>query len=262
VLGKLIKHDFKTQWLFFAILFGSVIGAPILVFLMTLNADELIADVFRSLTGGFAATAVIILTFIFAAKPFERDFNENSAYLMQTIPVTVRDQIISKAVLYYLWYVLAFVAAVLAVGLANMDFEFVSEIGEYIREAVTVFNEENRRYPAEAFGNYVSVVTSLIRLLMGPLSLFGFIISAMATGHLAGTHKKLGAGLFIVCFIILSTGYTIVLAGIGSYSLFYADSLTASASILYYLDFFISVAVTAAFFIYTHYVYTKKINVL
>jgi hypothetical protein len=202
VLGKLIKHDFKTQWQFFAILFGAVIAVPMLVFLVTINADSADRGILRNLVAGFAVVASIVLTLIFAAKPFERDFNENGAYLMQTIPVKVSDLIISKAILYYIWVVLSGIAAVVAVGASMMDFTYLGGVIDYLFDVVFSSDLPNDISVQIYIG--MGIFSSLIQ----PLGLFGFIIAAMATGHLAGTHKRLGEGLFIVCFLIVMFTYS------------------------------------------------------
>jgi hypothetical protein len=258
VLGKLIKHDFKTQLLFFAILFGSVIAAPVLVYLLTINSDSYDRAILRSLIGGFAAAASIILTLIFGAKPFEREFNENGAYLIHTIPAKVSDLIMSKAILYYIWVVLSGIAAIVAIGASMMSFTYLTDILNYLIGAVSVSPIQN-----ESLSNQIYLVMIIIQILIQPLALFGFIISAMATGHLAGTHKRLGEGLFIVGFIIVSSVYSGFIMSLRLQSMLsdgeFGGTLYIAAE---YIDFFIRLAVTAAFYIYAHWVYTKKINVL
>jgi hypothetical protein len=210
---------------------------------VTINAEYGYQTVLRPLVGGFSAVASIILTLIFAAKPFERDFNENSAYLMHTIPVKVSDLIISKAILYYVWYVSATIAAILAVGFGLMDFSFVGDLYEGISESIDPI--------------------TLLRTLISPISLFGFIISVMATGHLAGTRRRLGEGLFVVCFLIACFGYTGILVTVtAAINIGSSYNISSSLNAAYLIDFFINIVLTAGFYIYTHWVYTKRLNVL
>jgi hypothetical protein len=260
VLGKLIKFDFKTQWQFFAFLFGGAILIPTLTFHATINASDMAQEIFRTLVAIFTVGTVIIVTLIFAAKPFERDFNNNGAYLMQTIPVRTVDMIISKALLYYVWNVLAIVVSVIAVGLSTMDFSFIEEFAEMAARALETGRELGVEYEMSYF---IDLGLSILSTLLQPLAFFGFIISAMATGHLFGARRKLGEFLFVIGFIVASSFYGGIVLTIGVAD-FMAD-IDINAALydaLEYVDFVVRLAVIAGFYIYTHYVYTKKINVL
>jgi hypothetical protein len=263
VLGKLIKYDFKTQWQFFAFLFGACLLAPVLTYLVTINGDSNIQLAFRALAAVFSVGGVLILTIIFAAKPFERDFNEIGAYLMQTIPVRVHEMMISKSLLYYLWFVLACIVAVLAVGLAFMDFSFLGEIYDAMMRGIETGSTVSSFDTQTGVEYFVNGGMNLIKVILHPLALFGFLISAMATGHLAGSHKKVGEILFVIGFVILSSGYSGVILAIGAFPVITSGEFNEPLyTALGYVDFAVNIAVIAAFYIYTHYVFTKKINVL
>jgi hypothetical protein len=263
VLGKLIKYDFKTQWQFFAFLFGACLLAPMLTYLVTINGERSIQLTFRVLASVFSVGGVMILTMIFAAKPFERDFNENGAYLMQTIPVRVHEMMISKSLLYYFWFVLACIVSLLAVGLAFMDFSFLGEIYDAMMRGIETGEIASSYDTRTGVSYFINGGMVLIRTILQPLAIYGFLISAMATGHLAGSRKKLGEGLFVVCFFILSSGYSGVILAIGAFPMLSSGEFNETLySVLNYIDFFINIAVIAGFYIYTHYVFTKKINVL
>jgi hypothetical protein len=253
VLAKLIKHDFKSQFPAFAILFAAGLIVPLLVFVITINADIGIQAVFRNLCLGLVPLGIVLIALFMSAKPFENDFNGKSAYLIQMLPAKVSEIMFSKALFFFIWNVLAICVAVISACFAKMDFVVFENLAYLFSHAFSDINTADE---------VMKLICAIIEVLVFPFSFFGFIIAALATGHLCGIKRKTGEALFSVGFVLLLVIYSIIAGNLRIAVESSAVGFDYFDTVNYYFSFLLNLAVTAAFYIYTHYVYTKKINVL
>ncbi|MDR0943593.1 MAG: hypothetical protein LBM41_03580 [Ruminococcus sp.] len=246
MLGKVIKNDFKSQWKQFALLFFSSLLIPVVIYLSTIKADENLQTVLRPMSASLVPMTVTLMTFVWQVAIFGNDFNGKNAYLFHTIPVKMRTLIFSKCVFFYFWTLLSFIFALLSVCLSLMDFTPFEEISSFL-----VRNWNELITPDD----YIFTVVTIIRAIFAPVCLFAFICAASAFGHLFGTRRVIGeilfvAGMFLLAGIYLGTAVA------------EASNLGLSGNTFYYFDCAVSLGVAIGFFIFTDWVYTKKINIL
>jgi hypothetical protein len=263
LLRKLIKYDFKTQWIGFALVFALSLAAPVVVWLLTPGYPDNNDDyIIRSILSTLIPSAVIIITVLMGIAPFANDFGGDGAYLLLTVPAKIKSQIASKTIVFYVWSILAVIFANLGYALIYMDFESlnfsVNRIGERM---VSLFSEGG-------INTAISFITESINLLSIPLFFFGFMIAAIAFGHLCGTRKKFGKAAFVIGFTLLFIALLSVLQ-LCKDAVYHQirimtgerfSHLMTSASAIFGTA--VLLIVTFSLYRFTHWVYTKRINVL
>jgi hypothetical protein len=248
------------QWLQFSILFAAAIVVPVLIYLVTLNAMDWAKETIRVLSVMLGFTATILLPFIWSVKIFEREFNGNGAYLMQMLPVKVRDLLISKTLFFFLWTALSLLFALLFVCLVNMDFSAFKDLYDFF-----VRNWNELTYTSE----YVLVFTIGFRILLSVITLYGFICATAAFGHLFGVKKSRYEALFVIAVIVISNIYNginfrmQISFGPNNETIGFVSNFAPTLpSVMFYIDTAVAVGVTIGFFLFANWVFTKKINVL
>jgi hypothetical protein len=127
-----------------------------------------------------------------------------------------------------------------------MDFMLFEEIFDYI---------ESNLSHVSGFEEHLVAVLIALRLILAPVGLFSYGCAITAFGHLFGTKKVIGELLF--------TGATLVFLGLaGGFAVKFISQYDISFEMFLYIDSVISIALTVGFFIFTNYVFTKKINVI
>jgi hypothetical protein len=267
LLKKLIKYNFKTQYAFFVILFAASIIVPIIVYILTPNANtDGIEYTWRALFGAVGPAAVILGMIIYSVMNLSDNFGGNGGYLLFTIPAKFRTHFFAKVIVFYVWFVLAIVFAVICSCLVNMEFRALSEGAADIAESFSTIIGTNpdTNYPDVR----IYTVVNMIVFLFVPLVVFSLISSTIAFGHLFGQRKKLGKILFIIGLIVAVTVFLIFHTLNYNYFLerawmlpkpFTPDGVTIIKFILDVLFYF---AVIVAFILFTNRVFTKKLNVL
>jgi hypothetical protein len=272
LLKKLIKNDFISQYWFFAILFAAAVVLPIIVYLITPTADtDQIPYALRLMAQNLGPAGVVIVSLIFSAIMLGENFSGSGAYLMFTIPAKTRSHIASKAIIFYLFFVLTVVFSILAGCLVDMDFRPLSSeinsIGDRfatlaaVSGGITVSGQP-------AVYTLINIITDILNYLVVPLVIYAFILTTISFGQLWGNHKKAGRIVFVVGAVALLTVYAIFHSLVEQYffkrvwmmpSGFTIQTLYSIRNIIDTLLIFVLIAALLRF---SEWVYTKKINVL
>jgi hypothetical protein len=248
MLRKVIKYDLKTQWLSFVLIFGLGVIIPLLFYVMTGNLADELQFTLRLLVGSLCSILVVIGTMILNAIKLENDLNGKTSYLMQMLPVQFKTQLFSKTLIFFITTLLSFFFALLAMSLSIMNFSPFSEAYGF---AVKIFES------IDSQNGYWTAVVIMIRSLLGVISFYGFICAGGAFGHLFGTQRKVAEALFEIAVFLIYVVYAIVFG-----ELFGFNRIAPLNIALFCVDSIIAVAVTVGFFLFTNYVFTKKLNVL
>ncbi|MDR0992118.1 MAG: hypothetical protein LBL87_04360 [Ruminococcus sp.] len=260
MLKKIIKYDFKSQCVQFGILYAAAIILPILVYGATVSAENWVRETVRVLIGGLGFAAIPLLTFIWSVKIFDNEFNGKGSYLVQMLPVKIKHLIFSKALLFFIWSILSSVIALTYICLIDMNFSTFEDIYDFV---VRNWNE------LQNTNEYIVVFVLGFRILLSIVSIFGFVCATEAFGHLFGTKKSRYEALFVIVFFFIANIY-MTLSGnintsidINGETVGFVSSIAPSMiSVMFYIDTAIAIAVTAGFFYFTNWVYTKKLNVI
>jgi hypothetical protein len=271
LLKKLIKNDFKSQYWFFAILFAAAVVLPIILYALTPNAEtEEIPYAMRILAQNLGPAGVVIISLIFSAIMLGESFSGSGAYLMFSIPAKTRSHIASKAIIFYFFFVLTVVFAVLAGCLVDMDFQPLSReintIGDRFQTLAAVSG--GIAVPGQSvIYTFITIITETLSYLAAPLVLYAFILATISFGQLWVNHKKAGRIVFVVGAVALLTVYAIFHGLVEQYYFsrvwMFPEGFTIHTlySIRDIIDIVIMFVVILALLRFSNFVYTKKINV-
>ena len=115
MLGKLIKYEFKATSKFILMIFGLLLALSTMMSVsLAFNLDDIIAGISQEfqvggLILGVVAFLIIMLfvvlnvaaicgMFFYAISRFKRNLLGDEGYLMHTLPVKTRDNILSKSI--------------------------------------------------------------------------------------------------------------------------------------------------------------------
>lgn len=255
---KLLKYEFKSvgKW-YLGIYLGVIILSVVLGFwiqalvlksttsaMSTANAEMFLFGT-SSMVFGILIAALFLSTFVLVINRFRSNIYGRQGYLTMTLPVNSHQLILSKLVASLVWYFLAGITALLAIGIV-ISFVLMSTNELLIPELQHVFQQVD-------IGIFIAyALSTLIESIRGIL----LIYFSISVGQLFRDHRLLFAILTYIGISILS----------GSISMFYyinqGDVYADTISSLYPNPFFVLLNIVLAFGYYfgTHYIMTKKLN--
>ncbi|NQN51482.1 ABC transporter permease [Streptococcus suis] len=255
---KLLKYEFKSvgKW-YLGIYLGVIILSVVLGFWIqalvlrsntsavnTANAEMFLFGT-SSMVFGILIAALFLSTFVLVINRFRSNIYGRQGYLTMTLPVNSHQLILSKLVASLVWYFLAAITALLAIGIV-ISFILISSNDVVFPEIQYVFQQID-------IGLLIShVLNILIESTMGIL----LIYFSISVGQLFRDHRLLFA-------ILTYIGISIV---VGSFGIFYSitqgDLFSETNVSIYPNPFFALMNIILAFVYYfgTHYIMTKKLN--
>lgn len=266
MLGKLLKHDLRaTARVYVPVILG-FIGMCIInkiSFEMGLNnkMNNNLIDIFAISFMGFYILSAIALAFatqIFIAMDFYKTMTGNQAYLTHTIPVKTSTVINSKLIISIFWQIITTLLILLSVGLlfiGHIDYQLIREGYEEFKYVMM---------------QYSQISMPLIMFEIAAAFVIGFFYSplmyyaSIAIGHLFSKHR-LGASIltyFVIYFVI----QTITSVAGGIYGVFMVNAnenmeqFWISYNNLMIATLIFCILTSASFYIATHYIFKKKLN--
>ncbi|HFI0853837.1 TPA: ABC transporter permease [Streptococcus suis] len=255
---KLLKYEFKSvgKW-YLGIYLGVIILSVVLGFwlqalVLKSNTNTIYAantEMFlfgtSTMVFGILVAALFLSTFFLVINRFRNNVYGRQGYLTMTLPVNSHQIILSKLLASLVWYFLAAITALLAIGIV-ISFILISSNDIVFPEIQYVFQQID-------IGLLIShVLNILIESTMGIL----LIYFSISVGQLFRDHRLLFA-------ILTYIGISIV---VGSFGIFYTiaqgDLFSETAVSIYPNPFFALINIILAFVYYfgTHYIMTKKLN--
>lgn len=271
MLGKLIKWELKATGKFMFLMYGLFLAmSGILSLGLFFNLDEILRRLaVRFDVGGMILTVLIILfavlfavlnavaicgMFFYAISRFKHNLLGDEGYLMHTLPVKVRDHILSKGFVSLMWTLVGFLVSFLAYFIIFIGIKG-TEVFQGSYDFVVWLSEDCK--PIELISLmmqfFLIAVVTLVNLYFG-------IYASMAVGFSYNTHRAAKSiGVFILLkiaeniFEVLTIspfrklGIETMLSGIFVHGvLWYGIVITAIETVCYYLI--------------THYFLNKKLN--
>lgn len=271
MLGKLFKHEFKATGrhfllmylVFFAITFCNKL------FLEFSVANNRFWSCFQSLfmlIYGLTCAAIFVITAVLIVNRFYKNLMCDEGYLMFTLPVTINQHIIVKAIVAFVWSLLStviFFISIIILACGHGLGEFFSELGELIAEVTT--------YYSGPF--YLFLILTIIGCIIGVLFSILQAYLAIAIGQLVNKHRVLTsfAAYFAINFAIqtLST-FALVFVGSRDIDYLFLDNLNskteAISAVFQYINaasgisLVFSVVLGTIFFFVTSFILSKKLN--
>ena len=200
--------------------------------------------------------ALFVVTAVVLVQRFYKNLLGNEGYLMFTLPVSVSQHILSKAVMALVMGVLSFVAALVSIDLLSLDMSvhgFATLVGNL------------SAYPSDI----PFMLEGILWFVLTALACVLFIYLCIALGHLAKKHRLLMA---FVWYFVLSTAVQVI--GLFVMMASVEKTATASHAVLAFLDgmgaagihfimlmlCLVSAAAGAVCFAGTRYILVHKLN--
>ena len=205
--GKLLKYDMREIGrillpMYIALLAIATAAALVMRFSIMRGAEEMVttnvpgvAAAVLVMVFGLMGLATAIVTFVMILRNFRENLLGNRGYLMNTLPVSTFQQVLSKTASAVFYIIFGGGAAGLS-GLIFLSVNFRKVDWEELREAF-----------AGQFGQKTSPVVVLLQILVLILFLsvriVAKIFASLSIGNLWKSHRNAGAVLVYVGFTIL-----------------------------------------------------------
>lgn len=223
MLGKLIKYELWASGRMLLPIYGAVIimgliSSVFLKFSPDLSYDSrflIIAAALSMVLFFVLIAAAIIASYIFAIYRYKKNLLGSEGYLMNTLPVSVWQNISAKlipAVLYQLLSIIAvFIAAFLlfTIGSNTTAVELLESMGRFFEELKNASNVHLWLLLAE--------ITVLLLISFAVSNLMFY--AAMSVGHSFTNHKVLSSvGVYVAFYIASQFISTFLLIAAGAFS--------------------------------------------
>lgn len=211
MLGKLMKYDLRNCFRRFGPLWIAILALALLNGVLMHSFFQKLAEsggVFGALVSGIPPvalfvllTATAVLAFIFVCERFYNGLLGDEGYLMFTLPATVSQHIIAKALSALILWVISFVVAI-ASGFLFLVIYDSTETFTALRQI-----PEALRMVKLPFSVPLLLIEIIILLLIGAVNEILKIYAAISIGHLLGSRRKLVA---IVSYFVISIAESIL----------------------------------------------------
>ena len=264
MLKKLFIYEWKETWKLVALLNLIVIGVTAIgVFLLSMdgwqNMDDRYAAILGMLYGTVYIIAIIALSIavgVYFYIRFFKNFYSDEGYLMQTLPVTKHDLILSKAFVASIWSLIS--SVVIAVSVALIINALAVMDGQNIWEEISKEIAKTGVQKELIIVGILFVISMIMGCFAGVMS--GYV--SVSIGQLFPKQKILGSiGAFVlICFVMQ------VLGSVGNTQMMFwgiGDSPESAmgffiASLVYAIV--IATVLTGVFYYATYYIMDNKLN--
>lgn len=215
MLGKLIKHEFKSTSRTFLALYAIVLVVTVILkgvveFQEFFKVENIIISLLTFITiAAFVVgiIAVLLGSFVLIIKRFYDNLLKDEGYLSFTLPVSVGQHIASKSIVGYIWMVLSVVVVILLFGILGLGHnQIMGEVRDGFVEAIKAIGESGQaKYFIEMF----------IGMALGVYGNIAMGYACFSIGQTFGKNKVLGAfvsyvALYFVTQVISSIAMVII----------------------------------------------------
>lgn len=273
MLRKLIKYEFKATSRFMLLMYALLIALSALMSVgLMLNLDEAMTTIGQEFQLGglilavlafmimalFVVMNVVVLSgmFFYSVSRFKNNLLGNEGYLMHTLPVKTRDNILAKNFVSVIWTILSFIAVgvscfILFLGISETNIfkellNILSRIdwgAHYVREALIILTE--------------FAVLAIVTLV----NTYFHIYASMAIGYSSNTHRAAKSiGIFILISIASSIFEIAVLRPFEMFGIDVNAMLSYNPHITLWYGIIVTAITTVIYYFITHYFMSKKLN--
>lgn len=218
MLIKLLKHEFRAT--------GRIMLPMYLVLLVTAVGSNFasrgiwdsgfalleLLSVLIVMAFGIAVFGVFVMAFLLMIQRFYKNLLQDEGYLMFTLPVSVHQHIWTKLIVSAVWFVLTFLAVILASFVVAYDVGFWGGFLEFIGE---LFRGLQLLKISEALNGTVILAELAIEVFLGLMAFSLQFYAALAAGHSRPNHKMLwSVVLFFVFQFVIQMGGGSLLIGL------------------------------------------------
>ena len=273
MLRKLIKYEFKATSRFMLLMYGLLLALSALMSVgLALNLDEAMTTINQEFQLGGLILAVLVLMimalfvvmnvvvlsgiFFYSISRFKNNLLGNEGYLMHTLPVKIRDNILAKNIVSVIWTILS----VVAVGISY--FILVLGISEtnIFKELLNVLLQIDWRahYVGEAL---IILAEFAVLMLLTIVNTYFHIYASMAIGYSSNTHRAAKSiGIYILIGIASSIFEVVVLTPFAIFGIEVNAMLSYNPHTTLWYGIIVTAVTTVIYYFVTHYFMSKKLN--
>ena len=273
MLRKLIKYEFKATSRFMLLMYGLLLALSALMSVgLALNLDEAMTTINQEFQLGglilavlvfmimalFVVMNVVVLSgmFFYSISRFKNNLLGNEGYLMHTLPVKIRDNILAKNIVSVIWTILS----VVAVGISYFIlFLGISETNIF-KELLNVLLQIDWRahYVGEAL---IILAEFAVLMLLTIVNTYFHIYASMAIGYSSNTHRAAKSiGIYILIGIASSIFEVVVLTPFAIFGIEVNAMLSYNPHTTLWYGIIVTAVTTVIYYFVTHYFMSKKLN--
>lgn len=268
MLGKLIKHEWKSIYRMGCLMLGAMVFVTFLGWLAfqapVWSGDSLGSsgwlDVFSVLTLMIYVMLLVCVNFgtlIYIGVHFYRTMYTDEGYLTHTLPVNKHQILVSKIFVSGLWtmiILLSIYLSVLLLGLSSIfalvpyDLSFaelLDGLGRFLVEMELALDFDAMRL----------LVTGALITLAGPFLTVTILFGAITLGQLVQRGRLLMGVLFYIIIAVMEQLVTALLRS-------FAGSLGMYVNINLDASFAVNLATAAVLYVLTHFVISRRLNLV
>ena len=257
MLGKLIKHEFKSTARMFAALYGVVLVITLIlkgiVEVQTVfKVDNTVLNMITAVTiiaFVLGIIAIFLGSFVLVIKRFYDNMLKDEGYLTFTLPATVGQHIASKMIVCITWVI----ATVVLTGVSIFVVTYSKDI-DYARD---ISYSVQKLTQLGAWG-YVAegIIAAIVTVIGMPILMY----ACLSIGQLYTKHRVVGAILAYIGYYIINQVVSSVFLVICMHSLGNSYDISAFANQIFIFGIVLSIVVSIASYIATYYILSKKLN--
>lgn len=200
--------------------------------------------------------ALIVMTFVFIVTRFYKTMTGEQGYLTNTLPVKASTLILAKLGSAVIWEVAAIILPVLSILIFPLGHISGGDFQYFLQEFNRLFHQLNMEISIPWL---LMILMGIVTLITQPLMLY----ASIAAGHLFRKHRIIWsvAVYFIINIVLQFIEGTASLALGSTYAS--ADNFAAISDILHsgvLMRVILNIVLAVIFYIFTTYVFTKKLN--
>ena len=266
MFSKLLKHEFRaTARMLLPVYALPVITALLFnLFIRLARAYDSVAV--RTMSGLMSSLYMItifgsgLVTIVIMMYRFYKNYMTDEGYLMFTLPVTTDQLICSKLLVAFVWTLLSHAVVLLSLFIPTIGQGFWKEAIDDLKKFVEFFLDDFTYAELVGYGVRVAVLFVLMNVAS-----YLMIYMAISIGHSFANHKVLLSVVFyiavmVILQVIFSFGFTFGMIGLTETGLI--DDLTFKSAMdgIFILGIVIWVILSGIFYLVTHLMLRKRLN--
>lgn len=273
MLRKLIKYEFKATSRFMLLMYGLLLALSALMSVgLVLNLDEVMANIGHEFQLGglligvlvfmiialFVVMNVVVLSgmFFYSISRFKNNLLGNEGYLMHTLPVKIRDNILSKNIVSVIWTILS----VVAVGISYFILLLGISETNIFKELLNTLSQIDwgAHYVGEAL---IILAEFAVLMLLTIVNTYFHIYASMAIGYSSNTHRAAKSiGIYILISIASNIFEVMLLSPFAIFGIAVDAMLSYTPHITLWYGMIATAITTVIYYFITHYFMNKKLN--
>lgn len=267
MLGKLIKYEFKATNKFMFLMYGLFLAMSGMISVgLLFNLDEIMKSIaVRFDIGGwilavfififatlFVALNIIVVggMFFYAIGRFKNNLLGNEGYLMHTLPVKTRDNILAKVIVSVIWTIAGFVVSLVSyliifIGITD------TQLFKSIHDIVVMIDWDN-----EQIALLIPFALMLCLMVLAEIvNIYLSVYASMSVGFSSNTHKMAKSiGFFVLLKIVEKVFETLMVNAFGILK------IENSVYGVIWFAIIISAIESTVYYFITHYFLGEKLN--